>query len=101
MELTSILITNAPTKIIPIMAKNTMVATTRTGLNICGGDRVQRGWVEGVEVLSRTILSCVLKPMRKPVPAREMIVPTANKTTIAQKLHSVNDCGQMGGVRNH
>ena len=64
-------------------------------------DRVQRGWAEGVESLSRTILSCVLKPIRNPVPARETMVPTANKTRIAHELHLVNHCGQMGEVRNH
>jgi hypothetical protein len=33
--LTSILMTKAPTNTRPMVAKNTMVATTRTGLNIC------------------------------------------------------------------
>jgi len=87
------LITNAPTKINPIMAKKTMVATIRTGLNIYYRVGVSKGWVRGgVETISRTSLSCVLKPIKNPVPAREMIVPTAYRTAAAHKLNSVNDC---------
>lgn len=44
-----------------------------------------------VETLSRTSLSCVLKPSRNPVPAREIIVPTAKRTAIAHELKSVNE----------
>jgi hypothetical protein len=44
-------------------------------------------------MISRTSLSCVLKPIKNPVPAREMIVPTAYKTSITHKLDSVNDYG--------
>lgn len=38
-----------------------------------------------------TSLSCVVKPIKNPVPAREMMVPTAYKTTMAHKLDSVNN----------
>ena len=39
--------TNAPTKIKPIMARNTIVATMRTGLNIYYGIGFNEGLVEG------------------------------------------------------
>jgi len=56
-QITPLLITNAPTKISPTEPRKTIVATTRTGLNMS--------------------LSCLKKPMRKPVPMREMRVPNA------------------------
>jgi len=43
------------------------------------------------ETILRTSLSCVRKPIKNPVPAREMIVPKAYKTAAARKLDSVND----------
>ena len=58
MELTSILITNAPTKIIPIMAKNTMVATMRTGLNICGGMGFSGGGQRGLRFFTHHLELC-------------------------------------------
>jgi len=57
-ELTSILITNAPTKIIPIMAKNTMVATTRTGLNIYGGIGFSKGGQRGLRLFTHHLELC-------------------------------------------
>jgi len=58
--------TNAPTSTSPIDARKTIVATTRTGLNMS--------------------LSCLRNPIRKPVPMREMIVPkiysTAKRSSI-------------------
>ena len=85
---------NALTKINPVMARNTIVATMWTGLNVYYGIGFSEGWVGGIGTL-RTSLSCALKPIRNPVPAREMIVPKAHKTAIADKFDSVNDCAQI------
>lgn len=54
---TSLPITKAPTNTRPIEARNTMVAAIRTGLNIS--------------------LSCFAKPIKKPVPIKDITVPTA------------------------
>lgn len=51
--------TNALTNVMTIEASIRTVATILTGLNIFS--------------------SCVLKPIRKPVPMREMIPPTAKR----------------------
>jgi len=57
MQRISLPITNAPTKIRMMEPKNTMVAPTRTGLNMS--------------------FSCLVKPIRNPVPIRATIVPSA------------------------
>lgn len=45
----------------------------------------------GIETISHTILSCEVKPIKNPVPSREVIVPRAYKAVVIHKLESVND----------